>query len=90
MHSIFVFFLTLALGYALCVHAKKQKGVLQTLGNTLGIGAIVFTLLFGLFSAQGPACKCPMCCKMGKMDKMDKMCPGGMMMKHGMPGKGVR
>jgi len=84
MSSIFVFFLTLALGYGLCVHAKKQKGVLQTLGNTLGIGAIVFTLLFGLFSAQGPGC--PMHSKWGKAGKMDKMC-SAMMMKHGMPGK---
>ncbi len=76
--SIFVFFLTLALGYALCVHAKKQKGVLQTLGYTLGIGAIVFTLLFGLFQAQGG---CPMHSKYGKMGKMDKMC-SPMMMKQ--------
>jgi len=84
MSSIFVFFLTLALGYALCVHAKKQKGVLQTLGNTLGIGAIVFTLLFGLFSAQGSSC--PMCSKWGKMGKMCSP----MMMKHGIPGKAIR
>lgn len=82
--SIFVFFLTLALGYALCVHARKQKGVLQTLGNTLGIGAIVFTLLFGLFSAQGSGC--PMHSKYGKMNKM---CSPEMMKKC-MSGKALR
>lgn len=75
--SIFVFFLTLALGYALCVHAKKHKGVLQTLGYTLGIGAIVFTLLFGLFQAQGGGYM--KCHKWGKMCKMDKMCSSTMM-----------
>ena len=84
LQSILVFFLTLTLGYALCVHAKKQKGIIKTLGYTLGIGAIVFTLLFGLFSAQGSGC--PMCSKGGKMGKMCSP----MMMKHGMPGKAVR
>ena len=59
MHPLF---LSLGLGYALCVLAKKQEGLLRSLGYGLGIGILIITLLYGL----GTACaKWPAVCKAG-------------------------
>ena len=42
------FFLSLALGYILCVIAKKQTSILKTVGYTLGIAMLVMTFLSAL------------------------------------------
>jgi len=65
-------FLSLSLGYALCVIAKKQDGLLKTVGNTLGIGIIVISLTMGLLAAQYKSCMMGKICGMGKMGKV---CP---------------
>ena len=44
MKDMFVLFLSLALGYALCIVAKKQHSPLKTLGYTLGIAIIALSL----------------------------------------------
>ena len=60
--AMFMFFLSLALGYIMCVIAKKQTSVLKTVGYTLGISMIVLTFLFalsvtqGYYSGKGPGC----------------------------------
>ena len=70
LKEMFVFFLSLGLGYVLCILARKEKSVLKTLGYTLGIATIVMTLLSGLIASQTAG-----------MNKMvcGKICP---MMKH--------
>ena len=50
---MFMFFLSLMLGYIMCVIAKKQTSVLKTLGYTLGIAMIVLTFLYALSVSQG-------------------------------------
>lgn len=62
--------LAFALGYILCVIAKKQEGVLKTLGYTLGVSIFVLTFIYSLMVSQ-------MCCPlMGKMGCMPtKHCP---------------
>ena len=69
--EMFVFFLSLGLGYVLCILAKKEKSVLKTLGYTLGIATIVMTLLSALIMSQ--------CAGMGKSMYGKMACP---MMKH--------
>lgn len=84
IQGMFMLFLSLALGYALCVSASKQKGNLRTLGNTLGISIIVLSFLFGLLVSEMPhymkgKMNCP-CCKMAKSGTMTNICP--MMKTH--------
>ena len=50
--EMFVFFLSLGLGYILCILARREKSVLKTLGYTLGIATIVMTLLAALMVSQ--------------------------------------
>ena len=52
LKEMFVFFLSLALGYILCIVAKKQTSVLKTLGYTLGISVMVLTFLGALVTSQ--------------------------------------
>lgn len=76
MKEMFVFFLSLALGYILCVIAKKQTSLLKTVGWTLGIGILVLTFLVTLISAQGGIYKgkgCPACGVGGAMHGMPMM-----------------
>lgn len=71
--------LALALGYIICVVAKKQEKILKTLGYTIGVAIIVFGLIYGLLIST--TCS-PMMGKMGGMcgkGKMMKCCPGKMM-----------
>jgi len=56
MKGIFMLFLSLSLGYVLCVLAERQKGVLRTLGYTLGISMLVLSLLYGLLGAEAKWC----------------------------------
>ena len=77
--EMFVFFLSLGLGYVLCILARREKSVLKTLGYTLGIAAMVMTLLSALIASQN--------CSSGNMMRGKMNCPA---MKHHMPMKGVR
>ena len=52
LKEMFVFFLSLALGYILCIVAKKQTSVLKTLGYTLGIAIMIMTFLYALVSSH--------------------------------------
>lgn len=72
-------FLSLGLGYALCVLANKEKGVMRTLGFTLGISMLVLSLAYGLFMSR-----CGMMEKKCPMMGMSKMCYGPMMKHHPM------
>ena len=85
MGSDLALFIALSLGYALCVLAKKQDGLLKTIGYTLGIAIIVLSLVGAVLMAQvksscmgmGKMGKSPCCMKMGGMK--GKPCP---MVKH--------
>jgi len=49
MHGpLVVLFIALSLGYFVCVAARKQMGILKTVGYTIGISMIVLSLLWGL------------------------------------------
>ncbi|MCX5666064.1 MAG: hypothetical protein NT036_03320 [Candidatus Omnitrophica bacterium] len=74
----FALFMSLAIGYVLCILANKQKkGILQTLGYTLGASIIVMSLVYSL------ADSCSMKCGKDKMWGGNKgmKCHGGMFMK---------
>lgn len=66
-------FLSLSLGYIICVVARKQQDMLKTLGYTIGIAIIVFSLggalLMSLFMPSHPMHK--------GMGAMKMMCCGG-------------
>ncbi len=51
-------FISLSLGYAVCVLAEKQKRLLRTVGFTIGISIITLTLLYGLLSSDIANSKC--------------------------------
>ncbi len=48
LRGAFVLFLSLAVGYVLCILAKRQEGVLKTVGYTLGTAIIVLSLVYGV------------------------------------------
>lgn len=72
MKEMFMLFLSLTMGYVLCVLANKEKGTLRAVGYALGISVIAFTLIAGLASS----------CMNGKCMPKKFMC--GMMEKPGM------
>ena len=76
LKEMFVFFMSLALGYLLCVVAKKQESVLKTVGYTLGISIVVLTFLFALVTTSGMEYWKGKPCMGGKMMKCMPM------MKH--------
>ena len=45
MKGAFMLFMSLGIGYVLCVLAEKQKGLLKTVGYTLGIAIIALSLM---------------------------------------------
>lgn len=45
MKGAFMLFMSLGIGYVLCVLAEKQKGLLRTLGYTLGIAILAVSLI---------------------------------------------
>jgi hypothetical protein len=45
MKGAFMLFISLGIGYILCVLAEKQEGLLRTLGYTLGIAIIALSLM---------------------------------------------
>ena len=78
MKGALALFMSLAIGYVLCILANKQKkGLLQTVGYTLGTAIIVLSLLYSV------ADSCAMMCKKGKMWHGDKgmKCNAGMFVK---------
>ena len=46
MKGMLILFMSLAIGYVLCVLADKQKGLLKTVGYTLGAAIIILSLLY--------------------------------------------
>lgn len=52
MKGALALFMSLAIGYVLCVLANKQKkGLLQTVGYTLGTAIIVLSLLYSVLDS---------------------------------------
>ena len=51
MKGAFMLFMSLGIGYLLCVLAEKQKGLLKTLGYTLGIAIIALSLMASAFES---------------------------------------
>ena len=45
MKGAFMLFMSLGIGYVLCVLAEKQKNILRTLGYTLGISIMALSLM---------------------------------------------
>ena len=78
MKGALALFMSLAIGYVLCILANKQKkGLLQTVGYTLGTAMIVLSLLYSVLDS------CAMTCERGKMWRGNKgmKCNAGMFMK---------
>lgn len=65
MRQMFALYLSLAMGYLFCVVAKKQEGVLKTVGYTIGIAILIITLLSSAALSQPGLDQ--MCGKMTKM-----------------------
>ena len=75
--------IALSLGYVLCVIAKKQTGVLKTLGYTIGISIFVLTFLFSILWGQMRSSSMGKACGMkAGMSKICKTMPGHRMMKR--------
>ena len=78
MKGALALFISLAIGYALCVLANKQKkGLLQTVGYTLGTAIIALSLLYSISDS------CASMCSKGKMWHGNKgmKCNADMFMK---------
>lgn len=74
-------FISIVLGYGLCVVAKKQEGLLKTVGYTFGISILALSLVSAALISQvkchykGGMCICGMShMKQGGM-MMGKPCP---------------
>lgn len=47
MKGALMLFMSLAIGYVICILAKKQDGLLRTVGYTIGTAILALTLLYG-------------------------------------------
>ena len=47
MKGALILFMSLAIGYVICILAKKQDGLLRTVGYTIGTAILALTLLYG-------------------------------------------
>jgi len=57
MKGALALFIALAIGYVLCILADKQKkGLLQTLGYTLGTAILVLSLLYSALDSCSMMC----------------------------------
>jgi hypothetical protein len=57
MKGALILFMSLAIGYVLCILANKQKkGLLQTVGYTLGTVIIVLSLLYSVLDSRAIMC----------------------------------
>lgn len=78
MKGALALFVSLAIGYVLCILANKQKkGLLQTVGYTLGTAIIALSLLYSVFD------NCATMSGKGNMWRghKDMKCNAGMFMK---------
>jgi len=85
MYSETTLFISLGLGYALCVLAKKQSGALKTLGYTLGAGILAFSLVSAVIVSTAGHCGYGRMYGKGNMSKMRKMDKMRKMGKKGCP-----
>ena len=57
MKGALALFISLAIGYVLCILADKQKkGLLQTVGYTLGAAIMVLSLLYSALDSHAMMC----------------------------------
>lgn len=57
MKGALTLFVSLAIGYGMCVLANKQKkGLLQTVGYALGSAIIALSLLYGILDSKAMMC----------------------------------
>ncbi len=78
MKGALALFVSLAIGYAICILANKQKkGLLQLVGYTLGTAIITLSLLYSVSDSS------TMMCEKGKMwgGQKGMKCNAGMFMK---------
>ena len=78
MKGALVLFMSLAIGYVLLILADKQKkGILRTVGYTLGAAIIILSLVYSVTDSSA------MMCKKGQMWRGNKAmkCNAGMFMK---------
>jgi len=78
MKGALALFISLAIGYALCILANKQKkGLLQTVGYTLGTAIITLSLLYSVLDS------CSLMCGKSNMWRGHKAmkCNAGMFVK---------
>ena len=60
MKGAFMLFMSLGIGYCLCVLAEKQESLLRTVGYTLGIAIIALSLMASAVESSvkfSPSCK---------------------------------
>ena len=56
MKGVLALFMSLAIGYVLCVLADKQKGLLRTVGYTLGTAMIILSLVCSAIGSYTMTC----------------------------------
>lgn len=53
MKGIFMLFVSLGIGYLLCYLAKREKGIMKSVGYTFGVSLIVLSLAYSLAETYG-------------------------------------
>lgn len=77
MKGALALFISLAIGYVLCILASKQKkGILQTVGYSLGTAIIILSFLYSVADSSMMMSKKS---KMWRADKSMKCRPGTFM-----------
>lgn len=56
MKGMMALFMSLAIGYILCILAKKQEGLLKTVGYALGVAILAISLLCGAIGSLTAHC----------------------------------
>ncbi len=64
--------LSLAFGYFVCVVAKKQTGILKSMGYIIGVAILVFAILYALIISGWMPC---LLAKTSSCAAMQKICP---------------
>lgn len=52
MKEMLMLFLSVTMGYVLCVLAKRETGIMKTVGYTFGLSILVFTLSTSLIASS--------------------------------------
>ena len=56
MKGALILFMSLAIGYVICILAKKQDGLLRTVGYTIGTAILTLSLLYSAAESVSQFC----------------------------------